>query len=94
MEFFYLPSSGIVSCVGTVGTVYCKTIQSGQVMFVYLMMSSIHGAPEVWASLSSRVHICATEYRQLITTCMCPNKCSSQSHVLFGLQQHTTIIIL
>ena len=35
------------------------------------------------------------EYRQLIMTCTCPNKCSSQSRVLLGpallsLQQHTT----
>ena len=30
------------------------------------MTSSKHGAPESWASVSSRVHICATEGRQLI----------------------------
>ena len=45
-----------------------------------------YGALKMWASVSSQVHICATEYQQLIT---CLNKCSSQSCVLFSLQQHT-----
>ena len=37
------------------------------------MTSSKHGAPKLWASVSLRVHICAMEYGQLITTCTCAN---------------------
>ena len=37
------------------------------------LMTSKDGAPKLWASVSSRVHICATEFRQQITTCMCAN---------------------
>ena len=55
---------------------------------------AIDGVPKLWASASSQVHICATEYRQLIKSCTCanlsPNKCSSQSCVPFSSQQHTT----
>ena len=47
--------------------------------------NSWHNLPNLWASVSTRVHICATEY--VLTF---PNKCSSQSCVLFDLQQHTT----
>ena len=31
------------------------------------MTLSKHGMPKLWTSVSLRVHICATEYRQLIT---------------------------
>ena len=38
-----------------------------------LMTSSKMARVNNRACVSSRVHICATEYRQLITTCTCAN---------------------
>ena len=61
-----------------------------------LMTSSLYSAPKLWASIASRVHISATKYRQLkqpVGVLTCPNKCSSQSRVLFSLHQHTTLTL-
>ena len=46
------------------------------------------------ASMSSQVHLCATEYRQSYVRVLTrPNKCSSETLLLFSLQQHKTEVI-
>ena len=76
--------SAVKNRLGTTNPIVVSQLQ--------LMTSSINGAPKIYASLSSLVHIGASLARQLITTCMCANlsdKCSSQIRVLLSLQQHT-----
>ena len=52
------------------------------------------GAPILAGKHSSQVHICAKEYWQLVTTSTHANLSRmnnlNRTHVLFGLQQHTT----
>ena len=44
--------------------------------------------------MSSQVHLCATEYRQSYVRVLTrPNKCSSETLLLFSLQQHKTEVI-
>ena len=62
-----------------------QLMTSPNIMHLNLGKRSLH-----WCSLGAAVS------RQLITTCVCAylsNKCSSQSCVLFRVQQHTTMPI-
>ena len=60
----HLPSHGRVSLVVEVDIkIYTQQLWAS----LRLMMSSKYSAPKYWASISKKVHICATEYRHFIT---------------------------
>ena len=50
-----------------------------------LVMTSINGMPILWVIVSSRVHICATEYfTYVIHVLTCPNKSNAELIVLLN----------
>ena len=51
------------------------------------LMSSKHGLPKLWASVSLQVHICATEYGQLIMTSTCANLSDQHYVSVVGLDR-------